>query len=113
MKEKLALIGVLILIAGACYGVFTYWDKNFARCEDVKKVDQKVEKTDQKVDKTLQIMDYKFKALQLETKEDRIYKIEEKAGKVPKDQIVAETLEKLKREREQILREMDKMEKEK
>ena len=105
MKQILAGIGGLILIIGTCWGVFTYLDR-YALCEDVKKVDQKV-------DKAYQMMEYKFKDLQLESKEKRIYEIEQKVGKVPKDPIVRETLEQLKRDKDKIEREMKKMEEKK
>jgi len=75
MKEKLAIIGALIAISVACWGVFTYLEK-YALCEDVKKIEQKM-------DKGQQIMEYKFKAIQLETIENRIYRAKEDAGKNP------------------------------
>ncbi len=103
MKEKLAIIGGLIMIIGACYGVFTYLGK-YALCEDVQKVEQKV-------DKTLQLMEYKFKAIQLETIENRIDKIEDRSGKNPKDPAERERLKQLERDREKVEREMKVMEK--
>ncbi len=99
MKEFIAVL----TIVGMCFGAWFYIDGKKADCADVQKVDQKA-------DKIMKMMDYKFLALQLETKEDRIYKIEEQSGKVPKDKSARESLEKLKREKGRIMREMEKME---
>jgi len=90
------------MIIGACYGAFTYLGK-YALCEDVKKVEQKV-------DKTMEIMEYKFKAIQLETIEDRIYRARERAGKNP-TQTDKDRMNELERDREKVEREMKVMEK--
>jgi hypothetical protein len=98
MKEKLAVIGALILIAGTCYGVFTYLGR-YALCEDVKKIDQKV-------DKTQQIMEYKFKAIQLETIENRIYRAKEEVGKNP-TKADKDKLHDLEQDKKKVLMEME------
>lgn len=74
MKYFIA-IGIVFGLLISCWGVFTYLEK-YALCEDMKKLDQKV-------DKGQQIMEYKFKAIQLETIENRIYRAKEDAGKSP------------------------------
>lgn len=116
MKEKLAIIVTLIVITAACWGVFTYLER-YALCEDVKKGDQKVDsdvkKVDQKVDKMMEMMNYSFKEFQLESKEKRISEIEKKAGKSPKDPIVAETLEQLRKDKVKLEKEMRKIEEKK
>ena len=110
MKEKLAVIITLIVIAGACYGVFTYLEK-YALCEDVKKVEEKTDKQIQMIEKKTEgvqkQMDYKFKAIDLKTTEDRIYDMEKRYSKAPKDSVKQADLDKLRREREQILRDME------
>ncbi len=99
MKEKLGIIIAILVIFGACWGGFTYLEK-YALCEDVKKVEQKT-------DKMMQIMELKFKAIDLKTTEDRIYDMEKRYGKSPSDSSKQADLEKLRREREQTLREME------
>ena len=105
MQKILAIIGGLILITGFIWGIFTYLER-YALCEDVKKVDQKVEKT-------MEMMQYSFKEFQLESKEKRISEIEKKAGKSPKDPIVAETLEQLRKDKVKLEKEMRKIEEKK
>ena len=116
MQKILAIIGGLILITGFIWGVFTYLER-YALCEDVKKVDQKVgedvKKVDHKVDKMMEMMQYSFKEFQLESKEKRISEIEKKAGKSPKDPIVAETLEQLRKDKVKLEKEMRKIEEKK
>ena len=99
MKDKLSLIIVLVAIFSISFGIFTYLGR-YALCEDVKRVEQKT-------DKMMQIMDYKFKYMELKTTEERIYNIEKRYGVNPRDQNKKAELEKLRREREQILREMN------
>jgi replication fork clamp-binding protein CrfC len=94
---------------------FVYMDTNLARCEDVKKVEQRIETTgqklDEKLDKSLKEMDFRFSKLELKTVEDRIYDAEKKYGSVPADPVKAAELNKLKRERETILRQMEEIKK--
>jgi hypothetical protein len=99
MKEIIAALTIVSI----CFGAWFYVDNKKADCADVQKVDQKA-------DKIMKMMDYKFLALQLETKEDRIFRIEEQSGKIPKDKSARESLEKLKQEKAKILREMEIME---
>jgi hypothetical protein len=103
MKDKLIAIGLIFGLLASCYGVFTFLER-YALCEDLKKVDQKT-------DKIMQMMDYKFKAMELKTNEDRIYDMEKRYGSSPSDSTKKADLEKLKREREQILREMKEIKK--
>ena len=105
MQKILAIIGGLILITGFIWGVFTYLER-YALCEDVKKVDQKV-------DKTMEMMQYSFKEFQLESKEKRISDIEKKAGKSPRDPLVLETLEQLRKDKVKLEKEMRKIEEKK
>ena len=96
MKTIIALLTILSFAFGAWF----YIDKTKANCEDVKKIDYKV-------DKTQQMMEFKFKALDLKTTEDRIYDMEKRYGKNPTDSTKAAELEKLRREREQTIRDMN------
>jgi hypothetical protein len=114
IRDRLIVVGIVFGILASVWGIFTYIG-TLARCEDVKAVDQKIDKMinkiDQKIDKSLKTMDYQFKVIQLKAKEDQIYEIERKYGKDPKDPVEKDHLERLKRERDQLLREMKVLEK--
>ena len=109
IKQIFITIGLIFGLIASCYAVFTYLER-YALCDDVKKVeqkaDQKINGVDKKTEKMMQMMDYKFKAMELKTNEDRIYDTEKRYGSSPSDAVKKADLEKLKREREQILREM-------
>lgn len=50
MKEKLAIIGALILIIGACFGVYFHFDKEFAHAGDMKKAMEVIQKIETRLD---------------------------------------------------------------
>ena len=106
MKDKLAVIVIIIGLAGSCYGFFTFMER-YALCETVDKVTQKFEKAmeqmDQRQQKSMEIMDYKLLALELKQIEEQIYQIEKNFGSTPKDPVKKADLERLKRRREEIL----------
>jgi len=98
-------IGIILSILIATWGAFTYLDR-FATCEEVRKVEEGVKKVDQKADKTLEIMEYKFRAIQLETIENRIGRIKDSSGDMPKDPKERERLRELEQDRKRIEREL-------
>ena len=106
MKDKLAVIVIIIGLAGSCYGFFTFMER-YALCETVDKVTQKFEKAmeqmDQRQQKSMEIMDYKLLALELKQVEEQIYQLEKNFGATPKDPAKKADLERLKRRREEIL----------
>ncbi len=110
MKEKLAVIVIIIgLIAGVWKG-FTYLER-YALCAEVSKMDQKMDKAiemmDKKTNKMMEFFDYKFLAAELKSVEERIYEKEKEIAKNPTDGVKKAELDKLKRDRENLLREMD------
>jgi len=115
MRKNIALVISLLVIFGVAWEFFVYMDTNLARCGDVKKVEQRIETTgqklDEKLDKSLKEMDFRFSKIELKTVEDRIYDAEKKYGSVPADPVKAAELNKLKRERETILRQMEEIKK--
>ena len=106
MKEKLAVIGSLVFLLITAFGVNSHFESRFALA-------QHLQKAEQKIDKAIQIMDYKFKSLQSQSLQDRIWKIEDRYGKNPNDPTVRDTLRKLYQEKEQIDRELKVMERSK
>ncbi len=109
MKEKLAVVVIIIgLIAGVWKG-FTYLER-YALCAEVSKMDQKMDKAiemmDKKTNKMIEFFDYKFLAAELKSLEERIYEKEKELAKNPKDLIKKAELEQLKRQREQVIRDM-------
>lgn len=53
MKEKLALIGALILIIGTCFGVFFYFDKEYAHAGDMMKAMEVIQKIEIRLDRKI------------------------------------------------------------
>ncbi len=113
MKEKLAVIGGLILLAGFIWGVFNYVGK-LATCEAVDKQFEKMQQTqqkqveyfEQKTNKMEKLFDLKFASQELKSIEDQIYQIEKNYGTTPKDPGKRADLEKLRRDRERIIQEI-------
>ncbi len=110
MSKILTGIGAVIVILIACWGVFTYLEK-YALCAEVSKMDQKMDKAiemmDMKTNKMMEFFDYKFLAAELKSVEERIYEKEKEIAKNPTDGVKKAELDKLKRDRENLLREMD------
>jgi hypothetical protein len=119
IKQILWGIGIIFSLFLTCYGVFTYLDQ-FARCETVQKVDQKIDKAmemmQQKQDKQMEnmkqehkkeieLMDFKLLSLELKQVEEQIYQIEKNYTSTPKDPVKKADLERFKRRREEILAE--------
>lgn len=103
MKEKLAIILIILGIIGITWGSFAYLGR-YALGDDVKKVEQKIDGVQKQ-------MDFKFKYLELKTIEDRIYDTEKRYGASPTSSEKKADLEKLKRDREQAIREMEEIKK--
>lgn len=53
MKEKLALIGALLLIIGTCFGVFFYFDKEYAHAGDMMKAMEVIQKIEIRLDRKI------------------------------------------------------------
>ena len=101
LKELIGLITGILVLFGILFGGYQYFEKRYAPivlAEEIKKVDQKV-------DKTLQMMEYKFKAIQLEDLENRIYRAKEGASKEP-TQADKDKINDLEQDRKKVLREM-------
>ena len=115
MKEKIAVIASIIILMGTAFSVHFYFENRYALAQQLQDTDRKVDKTiqmmDQKMEKTNQIMDYKFKSLQSENLQERIWKIEDRYGKDPKDPVIKETLRKLYVDKEKVDRELKALEK--
>lgn len=97
-------IGGILVILAASFGAWFFIDGKKADCEDVQKVEQKVEGIQKQ-------MDFKFKHLELKTVEERIYDTEKRYGSTPTSSEKKADLEKLRREREQVIREMEEIKK--
>ncbi len=109
----LAGIGTIIVLLVACWGVFTYLGQ-YALCAEVsqmgqkinEKMDKAIEMMDKKTDKMINYFDYKFLAAELKSIEERIGEKEKEIAKNPKDLVKKAELENLKRQREQVIRDM-------
>ena len=107
-------IGVVLVLLVTVWGSFEYLER-FALCGEVQKVDQKMDKAiemlDKKTEKMILYFDYKFLAAELKSKEERIYEKEKEIAKNPNDLVKKAELENLKRERDQIIRDMQNIKK--
>ena len=110
MKQILTGIGIILGLLVTCWAGFTYLEK-YALCAEVSKMDQKMDKAmkmmDQKTDMMMLYFDFKFLAAELKSLEERIYEKEKELAKNPNDGVKKAELDKLKRDRETLLREMD------
>ena len=118
MKEKIGIIVAFFALVAIIWGAFSYLDR-FALCETTDKKFQAIEDGqkkqmeyfDQKTKKMEKYFDLKIFAQELKLVEEQIYQKEKKYGVSPKDQSVRAELEKLKRDRERIIREMNELKK--
>lgn len=97
MKEKLAVIGALVLIIGTCFGVYFYAESRYALSEELKQTQQRLE--------------YKIISDQVRSVQDRIWKIWDRCGKDPKDLTVREELRQLEESKVEMNRNLKDMEK--
>jgi len=106
-------IGTIFMLLLACWGVFTYLER-YALGADVSQMNQKanekmdkaIEMLDKKTDKMINYFDYKFLAAELKSIEERISEKEKEIAKNPNDLVKKAELENLKRQREQVIRDM-------
>ena len=111
-------IVVLLVLLAFCWGIFTYLGQ-YALCADVSQMNQKtnekmdkaIEMMDKKTNKMMEFFDYKFLAAELKLVEERIYEKEKEIAKNPNDLVKKAELENLKRQREQVIRDMQSIKK--
>lgn len=114
MKEKVITIGVILGLVATIWGAFSYLGR-FALCETtdkqfemIKQTQQKqMEYIEQKTNKMEQLFDLKFLSQELKSVEDQIYRIEKDFGTSPKDPVKRADLEKLRRDRQRIMLEIE------
>ena len=113
MKQILTGIGVVLGLLVTVWASFTYLEK-YALGADVsqmgqkinEKMDKAIEMLDKKTDKMINYFDYKFLAAELKSIEERISEKEKEIAKNPNDLVKKAELENLKRQREQVIRDM-------
>ena len=114
MKQIFIGIGVVLGVLVTVWGGFEYLEK-YALCGEVQKMDQKMDKAiemlEKKTEKMVEYFDYKFLVAELKTVEERIYEKEKEIAKSPNDLVKRAELESLKRQREQIVRDMQSIKK--
>jgi hypothetical protein len=115
MKQIFIGIGIILGLLVTVWGGFEYLEKyalkiSTASSAEVQKVDQKMDKAiemlDKKTEKMINYFDYKFLVAELKAIEERIYEKEKEIAKNPNDLVKKAELESLKRQREQIIRDM-------
>lgn len=87
-------IGICTLIAAIWGGVWTFTDK-IATAEELKRLEQKTVQTFEQLSKS---MDIKFTQQQLTLLNDRKYRIREELRKNPKDTLIKEDYEAVKKD---------------
>lgn len=114
MKQIFIGIGVILGLLVTVWGGFEYLGK-YALCGEVQKMDQKMDKAiemmEKKTDKMIEYFDYKFLVAELKSIEERIYEKEKEIAKSPNDLVKKAELENLKRQRDQVIRDMDSIKK--
>jgi len=96
MKTLLAILVIL----GAFFGAYQYIDSRYALSADVISTQRMIQKLEMRLDQKM-LLD------QLKGVQDRIWAIEDRCGKEPKDPTVREELRKLYEEKRQIEKELD------
>jgi len=91
MKTFLAILFIL----GAFFGAYQYIDNRYALSANLGATQKAMERLEQRLDQ-------KMLSDQLKSIQDRIWKIEDRCGKEPKDPTVREELRKLYEEKRQI-----------
>jgi hypothetical protein len=110
IKEILAVIIVIFVVTGTVWASFTYLER-YALCASVDKqfemIEQKQKKQMEKIDQDIKqdkvLFQYELKKLELKQIEEQIYQMEKNFGAMPKDPIKRAELERLKRQREELL----------
>ena len=98
MKEKVAVIGSLVLLIGVCFSVYFYFESRYALSQELKQTQQRLE--------------YKIISDQLQSVQDRIWKVQDRCeSNVPKDPTVKEELRQLEKTKDDLKGKLDKMEK--
>ena len=98
MKTILAILVIL----GAFFGSYRYIDTRYALCADVTQTQRAIQKLEERLDQ--KILYDKLQAIQ-----ERIWKIEDRSGKEPKDELIKHELRKLHEEKKQIEKNLDAM----
>jgi len=97
MKKLLAPIGGFLGIIGVIFGAYFYLDERFAKCADLKQLEQR--------------LDYKITQDQHDAIQKRIWLIKDRSGEKPKDATVKEELRKLEEDKARIQKKLDALEK--
>jgi len=100
MKTIIAILTIL----GFAFGAWFYIDGKKADCEDVKKVEETVKKVEKR-------LDYKILSDQLESTQERIYKIKDRYENKKMDETSKERLHELEQKKEELDRKMKTLEK--
>lgn len=112
MKEKLALIGALILIIGTCFGVYFYFESRYAHAGDMQKAMEVIQKVSTR-------LDYKIIEDRLTNVRKDIYAIEDRycpdkskpCTEKDMPEIVRTRYRELKLERDRLEKELEVMDK--
>lgn len=97
MKKILDVIISSLVILGALWGAYQYFEHRYASAEDVAQIEQR--------------LDYKIVSDKYYSTQERIWKIHDRCGKNPTDPTVKEQLRTLELQLEELKTELNKFEK--
>ncbi len=118
LREKILLVVSFLGLVAIIWQASNYLDR-YALCETTDKKFEMMKQTqqeqikylEQKTDKMEKLFDLKFLTQELKSIDEQIYRLEREFGTTPKDPNKRADLEKLKRDRERILAEMEQLRK--
>ena len=98
LKELIGLITGLLILFGIMFGTYQYFENRYALAEEVKKIEKRI--------------DYKILSDQLQTTQERIWKIEDRFQKKQMEETTKEELRTLEMKKQETQKKLDTLEKE-
>lgn len=99
LKELIGLITGILILFGIMFGAYQFFEKRYALAEEVKKIEKRI--------------DYKIISDQMQTIQERIWKIEDRFQKKEMDDTTKEEMRSLEKKKEETQKKLDVLEKEK
>ncbi len=95
MKEKLAVIGALILIIGTCFAVYFYFEKRYCLAEDFQRFAQSTK--------------YELKSNQIEKDNERVWQLQREIRNDPQNEPAREQLQREEETKKRHEKELDEL----
>lgn len=99
LKELIGLITGLLILFGVMFGTYQFFEKRYALAEEMKKIEKRI--------------DYKILSDQLQTTQERIWKIDDRFQGKPMDETTKEEMRALEIKKQETQKKLDTLEREK